>query len=293
MQLGIVTILLDATAQDELLLDYSYKFVQGHKARLHVSWIDSAPDHNFAGNQGLHSDLSRQLIDKNIHQKQGLEQYVEVFFENWCAEKNIPLRHYSSYEDTSLDRPITASFESRIGELYAQVSHVGRLGDYMMMSCSQWQKSKEIQAQIHAAIYASSRPVILLPKDCTAQKMENIAIAWNGSKEAARAVKDALSLLAQANIVYIYTAPSERTSEDSSQELQNYLAQHKIATTICFMERNFKQNVSELMLKQAQKDHVDLLIMGASAFKMLGRLNFGRMTKQMFGLSHIPLFVAC
>lgn len=293
MQFGVINILLDATAQDELLLDYSYAFVKDHQARLHVSWIDSAPDHDFAGNQGLHSDLSRQLIYKNIHKKQGLEQYVEVFFENWCMTNDIPLLHHSSYEDTTSDALITASFESRIGELYAQVSHVGRLSDYMMMSCSQWQKSKEIEAQIHAAIHASSCPVVLLPKDCDVQKTEIIAIAWNGSKEAARAVKDALPLLQQAKSVYIYTAPSERTSEDSSWSLQKYLAWHGIIANICFIKRTLKQNVGELLLAQAKKDQVDLLVMGGSVSKILNRLTFGRMTKQMLTLSHIPMFIAC
>ncbi len=292
MQFGVVTILLDATAQDELLLDYIYALVKNHQARLHVSWIDSAPDHNFVANQGLHSELSRQLINKNIHKKQGLEQYVKVFFENWCRVHNIPFLHHSSDENMVENTSITASFESRIGELYAQVSHAGRLGDYMVMSCSQWQKSKEIEAQIHAAIYASSCPVLLLPKNCMVRKAENIAIAWNDSKEVARAVKNALPLLKQVKNVYIYTSPSEHTSEDSSQELQDYLTHHEIAAKICFIDRNFKQNVSETMLLQAQKDNIDLFVMGASVSKVLGRLNFGRMTRQMLALSTIPLFMA-
>ncbi len=278
MQFGIITILLDATAQDELLLDYSYALIKDNKAHLHITWVDSAPNHNFAANQGLHADLSRILVNKNIHQKQNLEQHVAVFLNNWCMSNNIDKNH------------VNVSFESRIGELYEQVAHAGRLGDYLLASCSQWGISKEIESQIHAALSGTARPVILLPKDCMVKTCDNIAIAWNDSKEAAEAVKDALPLIQQAKNVYIYTAPSERTMEDSSDELAQYLKYHGVGAVIRVLRRG-KHKVSNVVLQQATQDGVDLMVMGASTSRILGRLAFGGMTKQMLSHSKIPLFM--
>lgn len=66
-----------------------------------------------------------------------------------------------------------------------------------------------------AVIFESGRPAILVPATTQAAPLEHIAIAWDGSRVAARALGDALTLLPESGRVSVLTVRNEKPLADS------------------------------------------------------------------------------
>ena len=74
------------------------------------------------------------------------------------------------------------------------------------------------QATAEAVIFGSGRPAILLPELTAVGPIGSIAIAWDGSRVAARAVADARPLLERAWKIYVLTVVDEKPLEKDSGE---------------------------------------------------------------------------
>ena len=62
-------------------------------------------------------------------------------------------------------------------------------------------------------IFQSGRPAILLPEVVPARKLDKVAIAWDGSRVAARAVADAHQVLRRASKITVLTVTGEKSLE--------------------------------------------------------------------------------
>jgi hypothetical protein len=75
------------------------------------------------------------------------------------------------------------------------------------------QKEEGQRSLVEALIFESGRPVLLLPEGATRQlpsSLETVAVAWDHSRPAARAVADALPLLRTAKRVHVVTVADEK-----------------------------------------------------------------------------------
>ena len=82
-------------------------------------------------------------------------------------------------------------------------------------------------------VFGSGRPVLILPPRGRTPELplDTIAIAWDGSRPAARAVADALPILERAREVHVLTVLNEKelSSELPASELSKYLERRGIA----------------------------------------------------------------
>ena len=91
-------------------------------------------------------------------------------------------------------------------------------------------------SMIEGLIFESGRPVLLLPETTTRQlssSFDTIAVAWDHSRTATRAVADALPLLQAAKHVHVVTVVDEKALEKSGSgvELCKHLARHGVEVT--------------------------------------------------------------
>jgi len=118
-----------------------------------------------------------------------------------------------------------------------------------------------------------------------------IAIAWNGSGEAARAVSWALPLLLQAEAVTILMAPDDNNPAKTDEALRRYLCLHGIRPE----SRTFKvgrRDIGGPLLEAAQKDGADMLIMGAFGAEKRRELVLGGVTQHVIENAELPLIMA-
>lgn len=292
MKLGTFLALLDNTDEDIFTLNYIKSLIDEDEAHIRGLWVTSSPNYHLGTiGQGLPAVVTEKIINETIEETKKGQKSSETFFDNWCKNNQIAIIDNFSYENTIDNPKITASFMARIGNPLESISEIGRVSDYIITPRSKWSQSEDRQDRIHAALFESARPVILLPKDCEAKPIENIAIAWNGKSESAHAVARAKPLLKRAKNIYIYIAPSARTKFELSEELQFYLSQHGIASHIVEIDREMS-NVGEAMLTQAEKDNLDMLVMGAWSRSRLRQLILGGLTNYMLEHANLPVMMA-
>lgn len=166
----------------------------------------------------------------------------------------------------------------------------GRLFDLLVMSKPSREGKGGSSASLHAAIFGCGRPVLALPHTWQGGRPARIAIAWDGSKEAARTVTMALPVLCRADQVLVITGLVGDDVPPPSQ-LVRYLANHGIeAKTWAFVPQDAP--LGQDILEQCEKAKADLLVMGAYSHSRLRELVLGGVTRQCLANASIPLLVA-
>lgn len=143
---------------------------------------------------------------------------------------------------------------------------------------------------VEATIFGSGRPVLVAPPDPVATTGKRIAVFWNGSTEAARAVASALPLLRRAEQVRVL-ALDEHPGRDSGRPgLERYLAWHGIAAESRSIESDHR-DAGDALLEEAQNDGADLVVMGAYTHSRLRQMILGGVTTQMLDRSPLPVLM--
>lgn len=151
-------------------------------------------------------------------------------------------------------------------------------------------------ALVSGVLLSAGRPVLVVPSTgAPAGVASRVLIAWNGGREAARAVADALPLLARAErVCAVGVDESREPSVDerlSDTRLRQWLARHDIAIEV---EREPVRGlgVGEWLLSRAADLGSDLLVMGGYAHARMRELVLGGVTRTMLGAMTIPVLMA-
>ncbi|MFN8831350.1 MAG: universal stress protein [Labrys sp. (in: a-proteobacteria)] len=82
---------------------------------------------------------------------------------------------------------------------------------YFDLSLLPWSaESVSAQDMMQAVVFGSGRPAILVPPQAGPVVLDHIAIAWDGSRVAARALGDALSVLVEGGRISVLTVQDEK-----------------------------------------------------------------------------------
>ena len=143
---------------------------------------------------------------------------------------------------------------------------------------------------------ASGRPILVVPYAGRFEKVgRRVMVAWNASREAARAVADAMPLLAGAEAV-IVVAVDAQPSRDRHGELPGadiavHLARHGVAAEI---ERTVAAGVpiGDVILSRAADLGADLLVMGAYGRSRMRELLLGGATRSILASMTIPVLMS-
>lgn len=149
---------------------------------------------------------------------------------------------------------------------------------------------------IEDIIVDGGRPVILLPHDWTGGiGEEHIVIAWKNNREAARAVRDALPLLAKARTVTVTAAISDDTDAEEIEPgalLCDYLAAHDIEAKSHPLYGVNDSDTGEALMKHAETLGADLIVLGAFSHSRLREGLFGGVTRDVIDETRIPALLS-
>ena len=141
------------------------------------------------------------------------------------------------------------------------------------------------------ALLGSRLPCLVLPPDWHGDNdFARVAIGWNGSLEATRAIHAALPFLQAASEVFLYDGTAARPDEDQEAPMRldpvAYLRRHDVAVTRHPLPAS-PPRAGEYLLKAARQHHADLLVMGAYSHSRLRERVLGGATRWV--LEHAPL----
>jgi nucleotide-binding universal stress UspA family protein len=142
-------------------------------------------------------------------------------------------------------------------------------------------------------IFGSGRPVILLPDRAAVDTIDHIAIAWDGSRVAARALADAAPLLEQASRISVLTVVDEKSLQqrDIAEHLADGLRKRGVAAegfSITAKDRAIGDSLQEHAIERGAR----LLVMGGYGHSRVRDFVLGGATKDILRDLQLPVLVS-
>ena len=184
---------------------------------------------------------------------------------------------YGKTQFTSLQSPVWAglAMESRLSDVVVFDQQA---------ACGRGPLSEAFQ-QIVAD---EQRPVIVAREGLNLHGI--MAVAWDGGKEATRAVRTALPMLQKASRVIIFGAPKASTRQFDLRRLQEFLAVRGVAADI--EEVQGSNDPGHLLLKAARDVGASMLVAGAFGHARLQEYVFGGTTRTLLNSDAPSLFLS-
>jgi nucleotide-binding universal stress UspA family protein len=198
------------------------------------------------------------------------------------------------HEETAQRLPDANWFEAD-GAIVQGISDRARYVDLVILGQYEWQGPPEAHPLpvAHSVVLRCGRPVLVVPAAWQYTALARVAIAWDGSREAVRAVHDALPLLHLALSVKIVTIiqPSAADDDRDANVLLTHLNNHGIAIDPNILQiRSVPEHAS--LQKQFEHDNYDLLVMGGYSHPRWLEFLFGGATQSILLSSKIPVLVS-
>lgn len=138
-------------------------------------------------------------------------------------------------------------------------------------------------------VFASATPVLAVPASSNAGAPRRVLIAWNGSREAARAVHDALPMLEAAETVDVIIV--DPSSEAVGMDLARNLGRHGVKVNVRERLSNGAE-VGELLLEEVRASGADMLVMGAYGHSRFREWVLGGATEEVMDQSKVPALLS-
>ncbi len=146
------------------------------------------------------------------------------------------------------------------------------------------------------AIMRSGRPVLIVPGSKPQKTIgEHAIIAWNDTREAARAVANSLDLLKSASTVRAVTFIEKENQREAAEALGAGLIANLARHGVCAsLDVSYAGNGSagEAILSTLLEDGCDLLIMGGYSHSRLREMVFGGVSRDILRDTRVPTLVS-
>ena len=145
-------------------------------------------------------------------------------------------------------------------------------------------------------ILSCSRPVLVVPYAGRRPDRlgENVLVAWNGSREAGRAVQEAIPLMTTSSVVTVLLIdPEEDADIDVAEDLVAHLGRHGLNARTHVMRHDLAtMAVSNTILTLVAELDADLLVMGAYSHSRFREIIRGGVTRDILRDMNLPVLMA-
>lgn len=130
----------------------------------------------------------------------------------------------------------------------------------------------------------TGRPVLVAPADATGLQLDRVLVAWRDTREARRALADALPILKRAKAVLVAEICGHAdalAAEARLADVAQYLLRHGVhaATRVGPEERDVSS--AQQLFEVADQHAGDLIVAGAYGHSRLGEWVFGGFTRAL------------
>jgi nucleotide-binding universal stress UspA family protein len=281
MGLKDILVHLDGTPQSTRRLDLALDLARRHEAHLvGLYLIDTrVPSDTLAAASG--GMLMGGLMERVREQTGEQVERVEIAFEAAVSLAGV------SGEWRLVDGPIAATVA-----LHARYADLAILGQ----TDPDRPDTTTPATVIEEVLFASGRPLLLVPYAGRFDRIgRNVLVGWNGSREAARALNDALPLMRKADRVTVLAAdPESGFSGDGdvpSADIALHLARHGVKARAAITLSD-GMDPADLLLNYASDLGADLLVMGGYGHSRLRELVLGGVTRSMLERTTLPVLMS-
>ncbi len=226
--------------------------------------------------------MTAQLIEQNRAYHESAGGKIKVLFEAAFADEDVQaewrftetLRVSPLPEIVDQGRAVELIMMPLLGET-DEVAEDSRIAERLMMECG--------------------RPVLILPSGDFASIGTDITVGWNASREAARAVFDALPLLRQADNVHIvWVDPRLPAGQSVSRAADDIAASLSRAGVHCEAVEAAAGggSVGAELLNRARDYGSDLIVAGGYGRTRFREMIFGGTTRHLLDNATVPLLMS-
>ena len=256
----------------------------GHIEALHVR-ADPKAFLDYTGD-AMTGEVYAQLMDAVEKESADKSRKARAEFDAWTKEAGVDLA-----SEPTAGAAVTASWAEKMGSEDRVVGRDGMLRDLLVLLSSAGQEDLRGEQTIHRAMFESGRPVLIVPRDKSVKGFDRIAVFWNGSKEAVRAVEAAIPLLCQAKAVDVMWVEEDVEGDAVQTGLVGYLAWHGVAASAKRFAPD-KRFIGEMLMDEAAKAKTDLVVMGGYSHSRLREFILGGVTQHMLEEATLPVLAA-
>jgi nucleotide-binding universal stress UspA family protein len=216
-------------------------------------------------------------------------------------EENVTLRQQSeSFADRVRNDAMRAGVSAGVeinSQAYRPLSsalvRLARLSDICVVAMPDRASAYKSDTVIDI-LMSSGAPVAIIPKDWQERGPVTTAVlGWDESTSAARAVREALPLLGEAQKVEVVCVTGDKAMRSAAPgaDLAQYLARH--IQTVTETEIPLQaSDVGAMLLQQASLSRANLLVMGAYGHTRFREFVLGGVTRSMLQEIKIPTLMA-
>lgn len=213
------------------------------------------------------------------------------------AEQTLRMR--ALFEDEIRQRGLTDRSEWRAvrGHPSDTVAVHGRYADLVIVGQVSPDRDRDVPVVLpQELLFTCGRPLLVVPYAGQFPTIgTRIALGWNASREAARAVADAMPLLARAErvIVLAVNPPPglQGLGDEPGADIARHLSRHGCRVEAARMTTE-QIEPADLMLNTVADESCDLVVMGAYGRSRLRELVLGGMTRHMLLHMTVPVLMS-
>lgn len=264
---------------DERALEFGIALAEHFDAKLLPMQVVELPQPTYNAWEIMTDPRIEKVHDKLRHKAQEMADR---------AHAKISQSQVSSSEVCLVEALYQTAWEAVAKECFAaDLIVVGRSGDPAAASR---------QAQgLASLLMQSGLPILIVPSQAPASSMvpRKIVVAWHSSREARRALNDALPLLHEVESVEMLSYDSDTDSKDPMRRhaLIEHLARHGV-TAHSTAQGSKGMDIASLIFAHAKKTGADLVVAGAYGHSRFREWAFGGVTREMLLNAPIPVLMS-
>ena len=191
------------------------------------------------------------------------------------------------------------SFESRMADASVAggadtFGRIARRFDLSIVGQTEPDKVAPEELIVEGALFDSGRPVLVVPY---IQKggltLERVMVCWDGGRNAARAVSDAMPLLRKAKAVDVVIVANDKSKEDElpGADIAQHLARHDLKVDLKRIVST-DTDVPNTLLSHAADTAVDFIVMGGYGHSRLREFILGGATRGNLSSMTVPALMS-
>lgn len=197
-------------------------------------------------------------------------------------------------------QPETMSWEVRVvesllGEPARNISLHARYSDLSVMSAAPGASKEDaavVRAFFSALLFESGRPLLAIPPQHPVElPISHAVVAWQATREATRALHDALPLLRSARTVDVVTVADEGANLSGNlpgATVATHLARHGIKVNVVTRAPG-GDSVATALLRQSVESGAQLLVVGGFGHSRLREWAIGGTTRELLQEICLPI----
>lgn len=273
MALKDIAVFVDPTSEGDDLLRFAASIAKTHKARLTGIYVvgHSRPCRSDArGQSAIGSMVESWVVSEQRKATQTGKRFSEI------------VRHHGIQTNFRAVWSNESDISRRIvlNSLLADLVVLGQNAPHGLPDS--WRPEHLLSA--------CGVPLLMVPAGWKNQTAAGrVIVGWNASKQARRALADAMPLLAAAQSVTISVV--DQNDDQPGIDIALHLARHGVPAKIKYI-RSGGASVAEVILSEASEHNADLIIIGAYSHGRPTRTVFGSVTQTILKNATVPLLMS-